>query len=67
MNVRLTDQKLCFSHTHRLFKSTNLGSGAKKEKKRVLYFLEFQKFEETKGSYFNHFWPLGRDIEDLCF
>ena len=31
-------------------------------KVRPLHFLE-----KIKSPYFFHFWPLGRDIDDLCF
>ena len=37
------------------------------KKIEVHYFLEFQKFEKIKWSYFFHFWFLGRDIDDLFF
>ena len=33
------------------------------KKIRVLYFLELQKFEKIKWSYFYHFLPPGRDID----
>ena len=40
--------------------------GGKKIKKiKVLYFLQLQKFEEIKWSYFFPFWPLGLDIDNL--
>ena len=39
----------------------------KMKKIRELYFLELSKFEKAKWSYFYHFWPLGQDIDDLCF
>ena len=34
---------------------------------KVIYFLELQRFEKIKWSYFSHFWPLGGDIDDYCF
>ena len=37
------------------------------KKMRVLYFLELLKFQKIKWSYFFNFWPLHRDIDDLCF
>ena len=37
------------------------------KKIEVLYFLEHQKFERIKWSYFFHFWPPGRDIDNLWF
>ena len=37
------------------------------KKIEVLYFLELQKFEKIKLSYFFHFWPPGRDIDNLWF
>ena len=37
------------------------------KKIKVLYFPELQKFEKIKWSYFFHFWPPGRDIDNLCF
>ena len=36
-------------------------------KQNVLYFLELQKFEKIKWSYFSHFWPPCRDIDNVCF
>ena len=39
----------------------------KMNKIEVLYFLELQKFEKIKWSYFSHFWPPGRDIDNVCF
>ena len=37
------------------------------KKIKVLYFLELQKFEKIKWSYFSHFWPPGGDIDNLYF
>ena len=34
---------------------------------RVLYFLQLLMFQKIKCSYFFYFWPLGRNIDDLCF
>ena len=36
------------------------------KKRKVLYFMQLQKFETIKWSYFSPFWPLGRDIEEKC-
>ena len=60
----------CFLPNVNTDKSTSrqyLGLEAKNEKMKkikVLYFLQLQKFEKIKWSYFSPFWPLGRDIED---
>ena len=35
------------------------------KKIKVLYFLELQKLEKIKRSYFYQFWPPGRDIDIL--
>ena len=37
------------------------------KKIKVLYFLELQKFEKIKWSYFYHFWTPGQDIDILWF
>ena len=37
------------------------------KKMKVLYFLELQKFEKIKWSYFSYFWPPGRDFDNVCF
>ena len=37
------------------------------KKIKVLYFLELQKFEKIKWSYFSHFWPECRDIDNVWF
>ena len=36
-------------------------------KVRRLYFLKLFKLQKIKYLYFFHFWPLGQDIDDLCF
>ena len=45
----------------------NIAQRPRMEKIRELYFLELSKLEKAKWSYFYNFWPLGRDIDDLCF
>ena len=37
------------------------------KKIKVLYYLELQKFEKIKWSYFYHFWTLDGDIDIFCF
>ena len=44
-----------------------LGLEAKNEKNKGTLFLELQKFEKIKLSYFYPFLGPGRDIDILCF
>ena len=59
-----------FFQTHRLLKSKNrqyLGLEAKNDKSKTTLYSQTFKVRENKVSLFFHFWPLGRDIDDLCF
>ena len=51
-----------FSQMWKLVKSINRQFLGLEAKKKIV-----QKCEKIKQSYFSQFWPLGRDIDDLCF
>ena len=53
-----------------LVKTLIVNISAKRPKlinKKPLYFLKVFKLQKIEYIYFFHFWPLCRDIDDLCF